>query len=119
MAKVSHEDNLKAEEDRHDKGFNQWRQPKPPESPKSPKELKSNSPEDPVQNKSLCSVKDLSKLSRKRRTLLSAKGVRNCSRKRGEDKTFGSKDDTKQRTVKKGRFRVYRTIHTLHFASFI
>ena len=112
MAKVSNENNLKAEEDGQDKGFNQWRQPKPPESPKSPEELISNSPEDSVQNKSLCSVKDLSRLSRKRRTLFSATGARICSRKRGDDKTFVSKEDTKQRTIKKGRFTVWPYYYT-------
>ena len=104
MEKVTNEDKLKVVEDGHDKEFNQWRQPKQPESPKSPEELKSNSPEHFVHNKSLNGVKDLSRLSRKRRTILSAKGARICSRKRGEDKSFGGSNDIKQRVIKKGRF---------------
>jgi hypothetical protein len=100
MAEVTNQDDLKVAEEGQNKDFIQWRQPKPPESPKSPEELKSNSPEHSVQNKSVCGVKDLSRLSRKRRAFLSAKGAR----KRGEDKPFGSNNDTKQRTIKKGRF---------------
>jgi hypothetical protein len=104
MSKITNEGKLKVVDDGQDKDFNQWRQPKPPVSPKSPEELKSNTSEHSVQNKSLCGVKDLSRLSRKRRALLSARGSRICSRKRNEDKPFGSGNDTKQRTIKKGRF---------------
>ncbi len=114
MAKVKNEDILKFAEDGQDKDFNQWRQPKPPVSPKSSEELNSNSPEHSVQNKSVCSVKDLSRLSRKRRTLLSAKGTRICSRKRSEDKPFGSNNDTKQRTIKKGRFALWLLRYILY-----
>ena len=92
----------KVAEEGQNKDFNQWRQPKPPESPKSPEELKSNSPDHSVQNKSVCGVKDLSRLSRKRRTLLSAKGTRVCSRKRSDEKPFGANNDIKPRTIKKG-----------------
>lgn len=104
MAEITNEDKLTVSQDDQDKDFNQWRQPKPPESPKTPEEIKSNSAEySCVQKKNMCGVKDLSRLSRKRRAILSVKGARICSRKRSEDKPFGSGHDSKPRTSKKGR----------------
>lgn len=107
MSNVTKENQLSTLDDEQDKDFNQWRQPKPPESPKTPEELKSNSPEQSVQNTSVCSVKDLSRLTRKRRALLSIKGPRVTSRKRNDDKPFGFNNEAKQRTIRKGRLNFF------------
>ena len=83
------------------KEFSEWRQPLTPESPKSPLEPGERQCEAP--NKSVCGVKDLSRLSRKRRTFVVTKNGRVCSRKRHEDKELASShSDTKPRVTKKG-----------------
>lgn len=103
MAKKSREDSLEGIKNDVDKEFNEWRQPVTPESPKPPPELREGHSETTAKS-AVCGIKDLSRLSRKRRTQLSAKNGRLCSRKRGEEKGFSPSLETKPRHPKKGKY---------------
>lgn len=99
MAKIPQGDNHFNVKDETDKGSNQWRQPVTPESPKAPLEFCEGQSEttSQQQQRSLCGVKDLSRLSRKRRTVQNG---RLCSRRRNEEKDLGPNVDTKPRVSK-------------------
>ena len=112
MAKTSGEDNLHNIKNNVDKEFNEWRQPVPPKSPKSPPEFGEGHSEPTVQAKSVCGVKDLYRLSRKRRTVLSARNSRLCSRRRNENKESVSNAEAKPRITKKGWFIILYNVYS-------
>lgn len=104
MAVVITHDDLKFREVFPDKDFDHWRQPE------SPKEGKPHSPGS-VQDKSSAGLKDLSRLTRKRRCYLSAKGARLSSRKRIDDKMSTPSSDMKTRFARKGKYLQLNIFH--------
>lgn len=116
MAKIPQGDNHFNVKDETDKGSNQWRQPVTPESPKAPLEFCEGQSEttSQQQQRSLCGVKDLSRLSRKRRTVQNG---RLCSRRRNEEKDLGPNVDTKPR-VSKIKGKLLRTCTFNIYSSF-
>lgn len=96
MAKKSREDSLEGVKNSVDKEFNEWRQPVTPESP-SPQDPREEIHSETISKSAVCGIKDLSRLSRKRRT----QNGRICSRKRSEEKSFSSTLETKPRLSRK------------------
>ena len=99
MAKKSREDSLEGVKNSVDKEFNEWRQPVTPESP-SPQDPREEIHSETTSKSAVCGIKDLSRLSRKRRT----QNGRICSRKRSEEKSFSSTLETKPRLSRKGKY---------------
>ena len=100
MAKKSREDSLEGIKNSVDKEFKEWRQPVTPESPNSPQDPRDEIHSETTSKSAVCGIKDLSRLSRKRRT----QNGRLCSRKRSEEKSLSSTLEMKPRLPRKGKY---------------